>query len=634
MTKFITEVLGVSDFRAVRWNKANKDRLINNMLSKARIQVNHRGDMKRKYRFNRVTEQNSHQAHFKVEHDGKSEEITVYEFFKTHYGRTLTYPDAPCLCVGPASKENMLPIEVCDIPQGQPFVRKLNSDQTANMITFTCLKPSERMNDINAGFKEMIATDNEFITEFGLAISDSPAEIPARILPYPRVKYGGSGPDAILTRKEIAEGAWNLRNKSVTIPIELKSWAVVNLSRIDDADVQAFITEFVKTGKRMGIRFKLERPPMIKVRPEGDVRKAILEVGKRALDDNKTPPTLIMIVLPDKGTELYKRIKLTADTSHVKKRNVQYLANVLIKINAKLEGLNQSVAPDSIKFFADKPTMIFGADVAHPAPGQSVKPSIAAVVGSLDREFCRYASRFSIQRQREMIGAGEDERKRGPSDTIEMIGQMVYELIKIFTDRNGCRPERLIFYRDGVASNQFREVLASELQPIQRACSLLHESYRPTITYIVVQKRHHVRLFPLSSNASDRSGNVLPGTVIDSHITHPSWFDFFLNSHAGIQGTSRPAHYTVIYDENSFSPNVLQTYTFNLCYEYAKATRSVSVCPPAYYAHLAAKRAALHFAGDDFDQSQSAGGSTPSFEFYSSKFRSVHSRIASTMYYI
>ena len=42
-----------------------------------------------------------------------------------------------------------------------------------------------------------------------------------------------------------------------------------------------------------------------------------------------------------------------------------------------------------------------------------------------------------------------------------------------------------------------------------------------------------------------RSGNVLAGTVVDHGINHPTEGDFFLVSHEGIQGTSRPTHYQV-----------------------------------------------------------------------------------------
>lgn len=31
------------------------------------------------------------------------------------------------------------------------------------------------------------------------------------------------------------------------------------------------------------------------------------------------------------------------------------------------------------------------------------------------------------------------------------------------------------------------------------------------MTFVVVQKRHHTRLFPMSSREGDKSGNVMPG---------------------------------------------------------------------------------------------------------------------------
>uniref|UniRef100_A0A453SAW0 Piwi domain-containing protein n=1 Tax=Aegilops tauschii subsp. strangulata TaxID=200361 RepID=A0A453SAW0_AEGTS len=34
------------------------------------------------------------------------------------------------------------------------------------------------------------------------------------------------------------------------------------------------------------------------------------------------------------------------------------------------------------------------------------------------------------------------------------------------------------------------------------------------------------------------------------------------------QGTSRPAHYHVLWDENNFSADEMQTLTNNLCYTY------------------------------------------------------------------
>ncbi len=71
----------------------------------------------------------------------------------------------------------------------------------------------------------------------------------------------------------------------------------------------------------------------------------------------------------------------------------------------------------------------------------------------------------------------------------------------------------------------------------------------PPCTAIVSRKNHHTRFFPKRKEESvGKSGNVLPGLVVDRNILHVDDFDFYLVAHKGIQGTSRPVHYTVIHD--------------------------------------------------------------------------------------
>ena len=50
-------------------------------------------------------------------------------------------------------------------------------------------------------------------------------------------------------------------------------------------------------------------------------------------------------------------------------------------------------------------------------------------------------------------------------------------------------------FRDGVSEGQFMKVLAFELRAMRAACSELDPDYQPSITYLVVQKRHHTRSF-------------------------------------------------------------------------------------------------------------------------------------------
>ncbi|MQL73089.1 hypothetical protein Taro_005467 [Colocasia esculenta] len=280
-------------------------------------------------------------------------------------------------------------------------------------------------------------------------------------------------------------------------------------------------------------------------------------------------------------------------------------------------------------------------------PGEDSGPSIAAVVASMDwPEITKYRCLLSEQFHRQEIikdlyTAPENDRP---------VGGMIREHLVSFWKKTNLKPQRIIFYRDGVSEGQFNEVLLHEMDAIRKACQSLQEDYLPPVTFVVVQKRHHTRFFPLdhgNRQLTDRSGNILPGegkalciepalqmlappnlhhphsfwtlmslpcssgTVIDTKICHPTEFDFYLCSHAGIQGTSRPTHYHVLYDENGFSADAMQTLTNNLCYTYARCTRSVSVVPPAYYAHLAAFRARYYVEGDLSDKgSSSAGGSS------------------------
>lgn len=46
---------------------------------------------------------------------------------------------------------------------------------------------------------------------------------------------------------------------------------------------------------------------------------------------------------------------------------------------------------------------------------------------------------------------------------------------------------------------------------IRAACTDVRQDYRPPVTFLVVQKRHHTRLFPMSNREGDKSGNVMPG---------------------------------------------------------------------------------------------------------------------------
>ena len=149
-------------------------------------------------------------------------------------------------------------------------------------------------------------------------------------------------------------------------------------------------------------------------------------------------------------------------------------------------------------------------------------------------------------------------------------------------------PKNILFYRDGVSTGQFAKVRDEELLQIKEACK---EAGCGTVnvTVVVAVKRHHTRFYPATS-LSDKNGNCVPGTLVDSAITSPHYSDFYLQSHHGLKGTAIPTHYVVIANEIGFTDTRLQELTYKLCYTYARATIGVSYAPPAYYADRLCER--------------------------------------------
>ena len=266
-----------------------------------------------------------------------------------------------------------------------------------------------------------------------------------------------------------------------------------------------------------------------------------------------------------------------------RKCNPATLGNICLKINARLGGMNSIVDPNTRPAIVrGMPIIIFGADVTHPHSDDTTSPSIAAVVASTDLEGVRYRALHRNQKSRQEI--------------IADLRAMAKEHLLEFKRRTGEKPVKIIFYRDGVSDGQFNEVQQKEIAALQGACLDLQRdgSYQPKITFIVVQKRHHTRFFPMSKgepNAVGKGKNVPPGTTVDTVITHPTQHDFFLCSHAAIQGTSRPCHYHVLWDDSDFSADDLQLFTYQLCHIFWRCNRSVSYPAPTYYAHRDAAHA-------------------------------------------
>ncbi|KAF9279099.1 hypothetical protein BGZ68_008138 [Mortierella alpina] len=578
------------------YNWKRVERAIKNL----RISVRHRSTAStRTFKIQKLSQTSARETMFSRDTaSAGGDSISVEDYFQQTYNMRLTYPLLPCVVIGPRT---MLPMEVCMVVPAQRYTKKLDQAQIADMVKFATQKPHERLNNIKKGLEILAYDQNPYVGAFGVRISKEMAVVRARILDAPMLSYS---PRSVQANFASQEGSWNLINKKLIQGATLESWAVavfVSERQLPREQVQGFVRELCQACVDIGINLPNKSPPQVYLNPQGDIEQGLRAAWKMAGDQVKKYPQLLLCILPNTGTPLYAEIKRVTDTVlgsasqcmqsiHTRQPKKQYCANLCLKINAKLGGLNWKL---TTPFMSDKPTILFGADVNHAGAGDMTTPSIAAVVASLDDHAGKFATSVRLQPNRtEVIGDLKD---------------MVHDLLKAYYTYCKKKPARIIFYRDGVSEGEFVKVLQTEVAAIRAACTSLSSDYRPALTFVVVQKRHHARFNPKREDA-DRSGNCKPGTVIDTDVVHPFEFDYYMYSHAGLLGTSRPAHYHVLLDENRLTSDVLQELTYKLCFLYARCTRSVSLVPPAYYAHLVAARARFHFKGEGTEASNGEAG--------------------------
>lgn len=329
---------------------------------------------------------------------------------------------------------------------------------------------------------------------------------------------------------------------------------------------------------------------------------------------SRPPPTLLLVIMPFIDASIYNRIKFLCDIKEglrnvcvigsrfAADRNDQYFANVALKVNLKLGGRNQFLDDPKLGVISECKTIVIGIDVTHPSPGSPEgTPSVAGIVASVDQRLGQWPADFKIQKARQEMVSGLDE--------------MLKPRIQLWAKHNNQRyPENIIVYRDGVSEGQYESVLGNELPLLRKACREVYPANDtkkgiPRISIIIVGKRHHTRFYPTRAADADRSSNPQNGTVVDRGVTEARNWDFFLQAHAAIQGTARPAHYYVIHDEIfrghrkaqkapafNNAADALEDLTHNICYLYGRATKAVSVCPPAYYADLVCERARCYLS--------------------------------------
>ncbi|VDM97873.1 unnamed protein product [Thelazia callipaeda] len=565
-------------------------------------------------------------------------QVTVEDYFRRYKNIILNFPNLPVLYCGKVTMKNCFPMELLRLSDKvQRVKRRLTPFQIAKLIKGTAVSPLERFKKIDWILKGMrMSSEDEFIQQFGIVFPTNSAGyqesilIPGRVLPSPVLKFRFTEPAAINAEKlqqrelQAKNGSWPLQGEFLETAAGIHVAVVIVNQAVTYNTFKDPFKTLLLTCKRFGMQFARKDlgPDNVDVYCWNTKQEEVDEYIQKFKSlcfklKNIVLKPLVIFIVPEKEDDTYGRIKVACDKEEGIACQVilaktflkmggdsgrnSVAHNICLKINVKLGGINNEISKNQEywKKFSDakESTLFIGIDVTHPLYDEHSFPSVAAIVGSLNVDATRYAATIKIQHSKQEVG-------------LYIVDALQARIID-FNVQTGSKPEHIVIFRDGVSDSQFFDVSNEELFCLKAAINQLDKMYNPTVSYVVIQKRHHTRLIEAIVDAAPRTDrNIPPGTVVDSTITSPSHFDFYLCSHQGAIGTSRPSHYIVLYDSWLLSADEWQQMIYALCHVYARCNKSVSIPAPVYYAHLACDRARRILKYARIDVSQKAGVSS------------------------
>ncbi|XP_050528638.1 piwi-like protein Siwi [Daktulosphaira vitifoliae] len=517
---------------------------------------------KKMYRINEVEETSNPSSTF-LKKDGSK--ISYIQYYQEKYELVIKNNNQPMLISKNKKKNTTEETLIYLVPEfclmtGLSESLRNNFNLMRDLADHTRVDPSERYKRL-MNFNRRLQGNEKIVNElnnWNLTLGKNLVTIPARVLLPEKIKSNNGE----YSGDKNADWTKHLRSNPMYTCVKVKHWVVVapgdNMAAVKD-----FITDLSSAGS--GMSFNLP-PPILMSLPDGKTGTYLNRL-ERAISEHN--PSLILCVIKFSRGDVYSAIKrkLCVDRAvpsqvvllkNVTKKNMSVCTKIAIQLNCKMGGSPWQVT------IPKKKIMFVGFDVCHDSQRKNI--SYGALVATMDDYYTTYFSCVEPHQNNEEIS----------SHFAVSVGKALFK----YKLKNGEYPSQIFIYRDGVGEGQISQVHKIEIALLKNALEICKG--KTTIIFIIVTKRISSRFF---IKQHDTFVNPDPGTIIDSVVTDPTKYDFYLVSQKVHRGTVTPTHYQVIEDNINYPPDLVQTITYKLChayYNWSGTVRVPSVCQLAH----------------------------------------------------
>lgn len=255
------------------------------------------------------------------------------------------------------------------------------------------------------------------------AVGDELIEVPARLLPQPKLSYGNGSLEKIITC-----GFWDVKGVKFASPAgKFKSISILAMPGSfygTEKDLANEHENFIKLLKGHGLKFEdmisaeqvCTKGSLFEEGEEPDDREI---VGKFLNKYCWTDERCGLVLIPEHNYDTYAMVKRLADfngmiillaTGTKFTGGDQIRSNIALKINMRYGGYNHNFDPaefnNVLSLGRRKNTIVIGADIAHcGGGGKEGSPSIACLVGSNTSAFMSYPGSMRLQRGGQEVSA-------------------------------------------------------------------------------------------------------------------------------------------------------------------------------------------------------------------------------------